>query len=479
MDILEPVKNLYFSLIIDPKAITEEYSKLEINGELKKTYIDFKKEQDEQNDDHLAFLNKSEDFLKPNDKGTTRIFKINKETLLKEYNMTQLSLLNYKKIDFKKLKKCKKNHIVESDIAEGTQGENEGGSYSRVQPGMALEHFQRKSLKQRLEGSQSEKGLVDIDEYLGKRGLKKSDYQTIDELKQSQQLVKGKNGKKLKIEFSKKNPKAIQPYNSGTDHPQKPNLNEQNNFKKMYDEYQKFTKNTEEQKNIPGYGFDKSVKKDEDYNFYDIMSSGLQAETQNPNHPNPNQSQPPPNMNQFPPGTGPFPPGMYPNPMMGQGFPQAGAGVFNQMPMGGFPHPPNHPMFHQQQQPQPQQKQVQPTHGTKQFQDVFKKVKPPEMQSNIPNMGSTPTPNHPYMGQFPPNQFYGTNPYANPAYQQQQQQYMNAMMYYNMMMAQSMPATKEMNQGQGQNQAQNPSKEAQMYLDQLRKKAAGDKEGAI
>jgi hypothetical protein len=180
MDILEPIKSEYMNLIINPNSVTEEYTMLKVDGELKNTYFDFKKEQDEQNHDELAFLNKSDNFLKPNDKGSTRIFKINKETLEREYNMTELDLLNYAKIDFDKLKKCKKKNIEIEDIAV-KEYQMEDTEYDDHTGGMSLGHLKTKSGTFEEEiGSKKE---FDLDEYLGKRVPKSDEFDTIEELK--------------------------------------------------------------------------------------------------------------------------------------------------------------------------------------------------------------------------------------------------------------------------------------------------------
>jgi hypothetical protein len=81
MDILEVLKTEFITFVINSDTIAADYSKLVIDESLKKSYFEFKKQNDEENAGELGFLNSSDNFLKPNNKGTTKIYKINKETL--------------------------------------------------------------------------------------------------------------------------------------------------------------------------------------------------------------------------------------------------------------------------------------------------------------------------------------------------------------------------------------------------------------
>ena len=109
LDVLEMLNTEIVTLNISTSKIPETFSKLEITEELFEVYKEVHSEKqqkvakNEEFDTPLAQLIKQAR-NREEIKSLTKIFKINKETLEKEYNVMELSIKNYQKLDFNILK---------------------------------------------------------------------------------------------------------------------------------------------------------------------------------------------------------------------------------------------------------------------------------------------------------------------------------------------------------------------------------------
>lgn len=92
VDILEPTKNQFISIMINSGQFPKEFSKLEISGELQSAYIQFKKMIDEASNSELNHSDEEFHSHAATERSTTSVFKVNKENLEKDYNMVELLL---------------------------------------------------------------------------------------------------------------------------------------------------------------------------------------------------------------------------------------------------------------------------------------------------------------------------------------------------------------------------------------------------
>lgn len=286
MDILEPSKNQYISIMINSGQFPPEFSKLEVTSQLCSSYSQFKKICD---DAANTDLNQPDEEVQPhaaNEGSTTSVFKVNKESLEKDYNMIELLLQNYNQIDLEKLRNLRGQAFQESDIIAEKEKARDGG--------LEKSHFDILQLKELGSIFKQKKpqvsGDLNIEEFLGKRAHEPDQFESLEELqrKGKQREFEEQNLQKLKVDSQKKIYRSTYPQQFSLQSntaklPQNISQQDKDNFKEFEKysnpqygsepnpgRYQGFQPQQDFHRNIPQQGI----------NFFDIMAGGPKDGTQ-------------------------------------------------------------------------------------------------------------------------------------------------------------------------------------------------------